>query len=56
MKARISAKKRHTTKYQVLANAQNREILNVYSDFGTAHDFRMFKESLADVWNICLMP
>ena len=36
-------------KYQVLANAQNLEILDVYSDSGTVHDFRMFKESLADV-------
>ena len=30
-------------------NAKNREILNVYNDLGTVHDFRMFKESLADI-------
>ena len=32
-----------------MANAQNLEILDVYNDLGTAHDFRMFKESLADI-------
>jgi hypothetical protein len=28
-------------------NAQNLEILSIYNDLGTVHDFRMFKESLA---------
>jgi transposase len=33
----------------VLVNASNLEILDIYNDVGTAHDFRMFKESLAGV-------
>jgi IS5 family transposase len=32
-----------------LVNARNLEILDIYRDFGRAHDFRMFKESLAGV-------
>ena len=31
-----------------MINAKNREILDVYGDVGTAHDFRMFKESIAE--------
>jgi hypothetical protein len=30
-------------------NGESREILDVYNDVGTAHDFRMFKESLVGV-------
>ena len=30
-------------------NAQNREVLNIYNDIGTVHDFRMLKESLVGV-------
>jgi len=29
-------------------DAKNKEILDVYGDSGTAHDFRMFKESIAE--------
>jgi len=38
-------------KYRVLVNAGNLEILDIYKDLGTVHDFRMFKESLA-----CVLP
>ena len=38
-------------KYRVLVNACNLEILDIYKDLGTVHDFRMFKESLA-----CVLP
>jgi len=48
-KESYSGKKRHTRKYQVLVNAKNKEILDVYSNLGTTHDFRMFKESLVGV-------
>jgi len=30
-------------------NAQNREVLDIYNDMGTVHDFRMFKKSLVGV-------
>ena len=30
-------------------NAQNTEVLDIYNDMGTVHDFRMFKESLVGV-------
>ena len=30
-------------------NQENGEILDIYNDVGTAHDFRMFKESLVGV-------
>ena len=30
-------------------NARNKEILDVYNDVGTAHDFTMFKESLVGI-------
>ena len=30
-------------------NQENSEILDIYNDVGTAHDFRMFKESLVGV-------
>jgi len=30
-------------------NQENNEILDVYNDVGTTHDFRMFKESLVGV-------
>jgi len=42
-------KKRHTTKYQIVINAENKEILDVQNAFGTTHDFTMFKESLVGV-------
>jgi len=48
-KTHIRVKKRHTVKYQVLVNAFNLEILDIYRDLGPVHDFRMFKESLASV-------
>jgi hypothetical protein len=48
-KTLIAVKKTHTTKYQVLVNSENLEVLNVYNDLGTVHDFRIFKESLAGV-------
>ena len=42
-------KKRHTTKYQIVINGENTEILDVYNAVGTTHDFTMFKESLVGV-------
>jgi len=30
-------------------NAENKEILDVYNDAGTVHDFTMFKDSLVGV-------
>jgi len=32
-----------------MINAQSTEILDIYNDLGTVHDFKMFKDSLADV-------
>ena len=45
----LGQKKRHTTKYQIVINQKTKEILDVYNDVGTAHDFRMFKERLVGV-------
>ena len=32
-----------------MINAENTEILDIYNDTGTTHDFKMFKESLVGV-------
>ena len=48
-KNHTQVKKQHTTKYQLLVNAKNLEILDVYNDLGTIHDFKMFKESLVGI-------
>jgi hypothetical protein len=42
-------KKRHTTKYQVMINMENKEILDIYNAVGKKHDFAMFKESMVGV-------
>jgi|GEM_PF-5241938 len=38
-----------TAQYQIIANGESKEILGIYNDFGSVHDFRMFKESSVDI-------